>query len=232
MSAELVVGHDARLPTEDGRPGERVASLLEAIDVRRRLRADARQADRAVARAPPGSNARSLATASTPRRATGTSARIASSPRCTIVPGNSADERGLEALVGRLGHQHDVRLLQVAAETCRATVEFRSGPALRELVEEVRDQVPLGQALDQPHLLDPTATCPRSPVRARRAGSRRATISPSSSSSATRGRRRDPAAPGSRAPGRARRAGWSVVQSTRPGRSAAAGGRLRPRSIR
>ena len=64
-------------------------------------------------------------------------------------------ERGLEALVGRLGHQDDVRLEQVAAETGGATLELGSGPPLCEVVEEVRDEVALGQPLDEPHLLDP-----------------------------------------------------------------------------
>ena len=74
--------------------------------------------------------------------------------------GQLRGERRLEPLVGRLGHDHDVRLREVAAEPGRATVELGSGAALRELVEEVRDEVPLREALDQAHLLDPHGHLP------------------------------------------------------------------------
>ena len=60
--------------------------------------------------------------------------------------GQLRGERRLEPLVGRLGHQHDVGLREVAAEAGRATVELGSRAALRELVEEVRDEVPLRRA--------------------------------------------------------------------------------------
>ena len=77
------------------------------------------------------------------------------------MPGQLRGERRLEPLVGAARPcTHDVGLREVAAETRRATVELGSGAALRELVEEVRDEVPLRQALDQAHLLDPHRDLP------------------------------------------------------------------------
>ena len=92
-----------------------------------------------------------------PRRRAGTrtSARTVSPSRSSRIPGSDLGERRLERVVGRLGGEHEMRLEEVAAEPGRQPFELGPGPPGREALEEVADEVPLGEPLDQADLLDP-----------------------------------------------------------------------------
>ena len=69
--------------------------------------------------------------------------------------GRDRAERALERLQRRLRDEHDVRLLEIAPEPGRPAFEISSRAAAAELLEEVLDQVLLGELLDHLHLLDP-----------------------------------------------------------------------------
>ena len=112
VRAELVVDDDARLPAEHGGAGERVACLLEAVDVRRRARSTRSTArSHAVDRAPPGAshgavgNRLGAATGDGHERANRVVAAMDERSRAA-----AAASAASSALVGRLGHEHDVRL--------------------------------------------------------------------------------------------------------------------------
>ena len=82
------------------------------------------------------------------------SARSESSRRSKSEPGSSRREGALELVGGRRGGEHDVALVEVAAEPRRPALEPGERLAAGELLEEVLDQVLLGQALDQLDLLE------------------------------------------------------------------------------
>ncbi len=70
-------------------------------------------------------------------------------------PGGGGAKGALERVVGRLGNEDDVRLVEVAAEPCRPPFQVATWTPTRQLLEEVLDQVLLGELLDDLHLLDP-----------------------------------------------------------------------------
>ena len=158
VGAELAVRHDGRHLPERGRRQQRVAGLVEAGRVRRRLRARAREPDANVrrrARPDAPAAAVSVTPAGAAARARGR-ARGRSRPRgragSRAAPGRApprARRRAGSAASTRCGCD------EVAAEPGRETFELGPRPPRREALEEVADEVPLGEPLDQPHLLDP-----------------------------------------------------------------------------
>ena len=93
----------------------------------------------------------------------------------------------LELVAGRAGREDEVRLVEIAAEPRRPTREVAADAPAGELVEELLDQISLGEALDQPELPDPDRRLARDrPGEIDRCVSR-ATRSPTSSSLATSG---------------------------------------------
>src|SRR3990170_7267467 len=65
-----------------------------------------------------------------------------------------AAEHADERVTGRLGDENDVRLVEIAAEARRPTLEVAARASARELLEEVLDQVLLRELLDHLDLLD------------------------------------------------------------------------------
>ena len=70
-------------------------------------------------------------------------------------PRGGGSKSPLESVVGRLGDQHDVREVEVAAESRGPPLQISTRPSARELLEEVLDQVLLRELLDDLDLLDP-----------------------------------------------------------------------------
>ncbi len=69
-------------------------------------------------------------------------------------PGSESGEAPVEGSLRCEGGEHEVRRREVAAQRGGLLVELRPGLPGRELLEEILDQVPLGQAIDQRDLLD------------------------------------------------------------------------------
>ena len=190
VRAELLVGHHAGRPLEDGRAEQRVARLLEA-----RPRSSPRPGRRSESPIETGGSSSCLQSGGRPRRscsspsagpggARGSSRR--GGRRASPAP-RPPGARSSWSSAGR-GGEDDVPLVEVAAQPGGAALESRERLAAGELLEEVLDQVLLGQALDQLDLLErdrglvgdgasevDLATCPS------------AARSPSSSSFATSG---------------------------------------------
>ena len=83
-----------------------------------------------------------------------TSARIESSRRSKSDRGAHREHRLLEAVRRWSGSQHDVALVEIAAEPRGPALDVPERRPRGELLEEVLDQVLLGEALDQLDLLD------------------------------------------------------------------------------
>ena len=84
----------------------------------------------------------------------GRSARIESSRRSKSEPGATAPSRRLERVVGGSRRQHEMALVEIAAEPRGPPLDVAERGAAGELLEEVLDQVLLREALDQLDLLD------------------------------------------------------------------------------
>src|SRR3954447_22701464 len=153
VRAELLVAHDPTVAAHHGLAEERVPRLLEAVSKRFGADADARDADRrgsarvCVCAIELVQRRGGVAGCHRQQRAEGLVARVEN---------RAADERAdrfLEPVGDPDCGDDDVRLVEVAAEARRTAFEGGAESLRREIVEEVLDEVLLGQALEHLDLL-------------------------------------------------------------------------------